>query len=559
MSVLSAAHLRKRYKSRTVVQDVSLEVASGEVIGLLGPNGAGKTTCFYMMVGLVSADGGSIHLDGHELTHLPIHQRARLGISYLPQENSVFRRLSVEENLQAVLELQGLSGDALEARLIELLEDLNIRGLRKNPAQSLSGGERRRLEIARALATRPGFILLDEPFAGVDPIAVIDIQRIIRFLKQRGIGVLITDHNVRETLGICDRAYIMNDGEIRLRMEKIPGVVRVVTLVEGQAMAASLHSATGALVRGISEADIAQLPSINNEKLTTALMVAGVPDAAASFTGFDAAAGVAIGKRMAWRHRLVLGSTLTIISPNGPETVVGNTPTIRDFQVVAIFDAGMSDYDENVIYMPLAAAKEYFNTEGGVSMIEATIADPEAVDGMVADFAAAAGPDMLVQTWKQRNMTFFDALAVERNVMFLVLTMIILVAALNIISGLIMLVKDKGRDIAILRTMGATRGSVMRIFFLAGASVGVIGTLAGFGLGMAFTSNIETIRQWLQALTGTPLFSPEVYFLSRLPARVDAVEVAQVVIMAFALSFLATIYPAWRAARLDPVEALRYE
>jgi lipopolysaccharide export system ATP-binding protein len=214
MSVLSAAHLRKRYKSRTVVQDVSLEVASGEVIGLLGPNGAGKTTCFYMMVGLVTADGGNIHLDGRELTHLPIHQRARLGISYLPQENSVFRRLSVEENLQAVLELQGLSGDALEARLIELLEDLNIRGLRKNPAQSLSGGERRRLEIARALATRPGFILLDEPFAGVDPIAVIDIQRIIRFLKQRGIGVLITDHNVRETLGICDRAYIMNDGAL---------------------------------------------------------------------------------------------------------------------------------------------------------------------------------------------------------------------------------------------------------------------------------------------------------------------------------------------------------
>ena len=214
MSVLSAAHLRKRYKSRTVVQDVSLEVASGEVIGLLGPNGAGKTTCFYMMVGLVSADGGSIHLDGRELTHLPIHQRARLGISYLPQENSVFRRLSVEENLQAVLELQGLSGDALEARLIELLEDLNIRGLRKNPAQSLSGGERRRLEIARALATRPGFILLDEPFAGVDPIAVIDIQRIIRFLKQRGIGVLITDHNVRETLELVDRAYILHDGQV---------------------------------------------------------------------------------------------------------------------------------------------------------------------------------------------------------------------------------------------------------------------------------------------------------------------------------------------------------
>jgi lipoprotein-releasing system permease protein len=356
-----------------------------------------------------------------------------------------------------------------------------------------------------------------------------------------------------------DAGTIMNDGEIRLRMEKIPGVVRVVTLVEGQAMAASLHSATGALVRGISEADIAQLPSINNEKLTTALMVAGVPDAAASFTGFDAAAGVAIGKRMAWRHRLALGSTLTIISPNGPETVVGNTPTIRDFQVVAIFDAGMSDYDENVIYMPLAAAKEYFNTEGGVSMIEATIADPEAVDGMVADFAAAAGPDMLVQTWKQRNMTFFDALAVERNVMFLVLTMIILVAALNIISGLIMLVKDKGRDIAILRTMGATRGAIQRVFFLTGAAIGTVGTLGGFVTGLLICLNVESIRKLIGLLTGVDPFNPEIYYLAQLPARMDSWQTLWIVLMSLGLSFGATLYPAWRAARLDPVEALRYE
>ena len=214
MSVLRAEQLRKRYKSRTVVHDVGLEVSSGEVIGLLGPNGAGKTTCFYMIVGLVAADSGRIHLDGRELTHLPIHRRARLGISYLPQENSVFRRLSVEENVQAVLELQGLAGDALEARLVELLKDLSILHLRKHAALSLSGGERRRLEIARALGTRPLFILLDEPFAGVDPIAVLDFQRIIRFLKERGIGVLITDHNVRETLGICDRAYIINEGAV---------------------------------------------------------------------------------------------------------------------------------------------------------------------------------------------------------------------------------------------------------------------------------------------------------------------------------------------------------
>ena len=214
MSILSAESLRKRYKSRAVVQDVSLTVSSGEVVGLLGPNGAGKTTCFYMIVGLIAADSGSIHLDGSELTHLPIHRRARMGISYLPQENSVFRKLTVEENVQAVLELQGLSGEDIESRLVELLTDLNIAHLRKHPALALSGGERRRLEIARALGTRPAFILLDEPFAGVDPIAVLDIQRIIRFLRERSIGVLITDHNVRETLGICDRAYIMNDGAV---------------------------------------------------------------------------------------------------------------------------------------------------------------------------------------------------------------------------------------------------------------------------------------------------------------------------------------------------------
>jgi lipopolysaccharide export system ATP-binding protein len=213
-SLLRSQRLCKRYKSRTVVQDVSLEVSSSEVVGLLGPNGAGKTTCFYMIVGLIPVDSGSIHLDSRELTHLPIHRRARLGISYLPQENSVFRRLTVEENVQAILELQGVAPGEMEPRLVELLKDLNIAHLRQHTAISLSGGERRRLEIARALGTRPAFILLDEPFAGVDPIAVLDIQRIIRFLKERSIGVLITDHNVRETLGICDRAYIINEGAV---------------------------------------------------------------------------------------------------------------------------------------------------------------------------------------------------------------------------------------------------------------------------------------------------------------------------------------------------------
>ncbi len=214
MSLLQVKALRKKYKARTVVKDVSFEVGSGEVVGLLGPNGAGKTTCFYMIVGLVATDGGAITLDGADLTHMPIHRRARMGLSYLPQEMSVFRRMNVADNIRAILELQEYTPEQVEARLSQLLDDLHIAHLRDNTAMSLSGGERRRVEIARALATSPQLILLDEPFAGVDPIAVLDIQKIIQFLKERGIGVLITDHNVRETLGICDRAYIINEGEV---------------------------------------------------------------------------------------------------------------------------------------------------------------------------------------------------------------------------------------------------------------------------------------------------------------------------------------------------------
>ena len=214
MSELKANNLKKRYKSRTVVQDVSFSVHSGEVVGLLGPNGAGKTTCFYMIVGLVPLDDGGIYLDDQDLSRLPIHQRAKLGLSYLPQEASIFRRLTVEENIFAVLELQKWDEDTKQRHLDGLLHDLHISHLRNNSAISLSGGERRRVEIARALASQPRFILLDEPFAGVDPIAVVDIQKVIAFLKERQIGVLITDHNVRETLGICDRAYIISEGHV---------------------------------------------------------------------------------------------------------------------------------------------------------------------------------------------------------------------------------------------------------------------------------------------------------------------------------------------------------
>lgn len=216
MSLLRALNLRKRYRRRTILQDVSIEVASGEVVGLLGPNGAGKTTSFYMLVGLVPSDGGQIFIDEHEITHEPVYRRARLGLSYLPQESSIFRRMTVAENIVAILELQGHKGEAVEEHLQYLLDDLHIAHLRDAAATSLSGGERRRVEIARTLAMRPRFVLFDEPFAGIDPLSVTDIQKIIRFLVERDIGVLITDHNVRETLGICDRAYILSEGRVMI-------------------------------------------------------------------------------------------------------------------------------------------------------------------------------------------------------------------------------------------------------------------------------------------------------------------------------------------------------
>ena len=266
-----------------------------------------------------------------------------------------------------------------------------------------------------------------------------------------------------------------------------------------------------------------------------------------------------MGERLAWRHQIGLGSRLTIISPDGADTVIGTAPRIRDYPVVAIFKVGMSDYDENVIYMPLGEAQDYFNTENGVSQIEVMVEKPDAIEDMVLPLTAEAGDGMVVNTWKDRNMTFFNALAVERNVMFLVLTMIILVAALNIISGLIMLVKDKGRDIAILRTMGATRGTIQRVFFLTGAAIGVAGTLGGFAAGLLICLNTERIRQFISWLSGVDPFNPEIYYLAQLPARMDSWQTFLIVLMSLGLSFAATLYPSWRAAKLDPVEALRYE
>ena len=264
--------------------------------------------------------------------------------------------------------------------------------------------------------------------------------------------------------------------------------------------------------------------------------------------------------RMAQRLGVQVGDAITLISPVSKNTVFGSAPRLRSYHIAAIFDVGMFEYDNSFVFMPLMAAQTFLRLNDGVTALEIFVRDPQNLDHVRSDIVAAIQlPSYRLLDWRQNNASFFTALQVERNVMFLILTMIILVAAFNIISSLIMLVKDKGRDIAILRTMGATRGMIMRIFFLNGASIGVIGTTFGFALGLFIASHIETLRQIVQHLTHTDPFAPEVYFLTRMPSVVDPVEVVQVVLMALGLSFLATLYPAWRAAKLDPVEALRYE
>jgi lipoprotein-releasing system permease protein len=332
------------------------------------------------------------------------------------------------------------------------------------------------------------------------------------------------------------------------RINKVQGVKYAVPLIDGQVLAqGNVGSGTGALVRGIRGEDLGKISLVaNNIKQ-------------GSLVGFDTGEGVAIGTRMAENLGLVLGDSINLISPNGDATPFGTTPRMKAYPITAIFEVGMSEYDSSIIYMPFSEAQLYFNQEGKAQSIEIYVDNPDDVDALKPKIEDAAQRQVFLTDWRQRNQTFFSALEVERNVMFMILTLIVLVAALNIISGLIMLVKDKGHDIAILRTMGATRGAILRIFLMTGAAIGVVGTIAGVALGTIVCLNIERIREFFSWLSGTVLFNPELYFLSQLPARMDLRETLSVILMALALSFLATLFPAWRAARLEPVEALRYE
>jgi lipoprotein-releasing system permease protein len=333
------------------------------------------------------------------------------------------------------------------------------------------------------------------------------------------------------------------------RVKALPGVLAAMPVVEGQVLLTTDHGgALGGLVRGMTQADLKALHVVSDN------IRAGTLN---NFKGDDA---VAIGIGLAQRLGLTVGSNITLVSPQGSATAFGSVPRIRAYQIVAVFQVGFNEADTSFVYLPLGAAQIFFRSQEAVSQIEVMVADPDAVGQVNREIGKAlAGLPARVIDWTQSNNSLFNAVEVERNVMFLILTLIIVVAAFNVISSLIMMVKDKTRDIAVLRTIGAGSGAVMRIFLMCGASVGVAGTLLGAVLGLVFCENIESIRQWLQSLTGTDLFNPEVYFLSRLPAVLDWREVTQVVVMALVLSLLATLYPSWRAARTDPVEALRHE
>jgi lipoprotein-releasing system permease protein len=331
------------------------------------------------------------------------------------------------------------------------------------------------------------------------------------------------------------------------KIKQVPGVETAMPVIEGQVMVSSSSQALGGLVRGVRESDLKSL------KLVSGNVRAGTLD------GFDKQTGIAMGIRLANQLHVGLGDSVTLVSPHGAATPFGTAPRSKSYQITSIFELGMSEYDRMMIFMPLNEAQKYFAKNGEVDVIEVIVNDPENVDKFRAEILKAGGPSIAVADWRQRNETFFNVLSVERNVMFIILSLIVLVAALNIISGLMMLVKDKGRDIAILRTMGATKGAVMRVFLITGASIGIVGTLAGLVLGVVFCWNIDSIKNFASWVTGTTVFDPSVYYLTKLPADINPHETGAIVVMALVLSVIATLYPSWRASRLDPVEALRYE
>ncbi len=331
------------------------------------------------------------------------------------------------------------------------------------------------------------------------------------------------------------------------RIAAMQGVKSAMPLIEGQVMVSSAVQATGALVRGMTEEGLRSLPLVSDNIRY------------GSLDGFGQGSGIAIGTRLANMLRVNVGDTITLVSPRGASTPFGTAPRTKPYVVAALFEMGMAEYDRTMVFMPLLEAQRYFSRGAEVDAIEVVVSHPERIDSYVRDIKGIAGPTNHVSDWRARNETFFTVLEVERNVMFIILSLIVLVAALNIISGLMMLVKDKGRDVAILRTMGATRGAMMRVFLITGASIGVVGTLAGLVLGIVFCLNIERIRELVSWMTSTTLFDPNVYYLTRLPADMEPRETATIVLMALAVSVLATLYPSWRASTLDPVEALRYE
>lgn len=335
--------------------------------------------------------------------------------------------------------------------------------------------------------------------------------------------------------------------EVAARINGVQGIRLAAPIVEGQALATSPFGATGVLIRGIRSEDLTNITSIAKNIRQGTL------------EGFDEGQGLAIGRRLADQLSLRAGDAVTIVAAKGAVTPMGTMPRTKTYKVAAVFEIGMSEYDSAFVFMPITEAQAYFNRPNDVTAIEVYTTNPDRIVEFRKAVTEGAGRPIFIVDWTQRNATFFNALQVERNVMFLILTLIVLVAALNIISGLIMLVKDKGGDIAILRTMGASQGAIMRVFLITGAAIGVVGTIVGFLVGTIVCMNIESIRQFISWLTSTELFSPELYFLSKLPAEMDVGETFAVVLMALTLSLLATLYPSWRAARLDPVEALRYE